>query len=191
MTSSDTAAPSEIRFYRSSEVPYGCFSNLYKADVVVRGRTYGCVEAAYQSLKPRKAEVREWLLSAPYPRLLANMAHILTRADIAPKWSEFKLTWMMECLQAKYEQNEYCRKLLVETRDAILIEAGNVDNDVNRRWGIVNGVGTNYLGRMLMMVRASIGGGASDDHEMARLIDDGKDDLEAWHAKVYSNDVEE
>lgn len=53
-----TVPPTEIRFYRANEKPYGAFSNLYKRELVFEGETYPTSEHAYQAGKPRKDAVR-------------------------------------------------------------------------------------------------------------------------------------
>ena len=65
----------EIRFYRANERPYGCFSNLYRSPVLFEAVLYPTAEHAYQAGKPRKPEVRDWLLAAPSPSLVAMAAH--------------------------------------------------------------------------------------------------------------------
>ena len=77
----------EIAFYRANDRPYGAFSNLYKRSVVFEGSEFPKAEHAYQAGKPVRREVREWLLSAPTPALLAMAAHGLFTWDIRPDWS--------------------------------------------------------------------------------------------------------
>jgi predicted NAD-dependent protein-ADP-ribosyltransferase YbiA (DUF1768 family) len=55
----------EIRFYRANEKPYGVFSNLYRSSIAFEGRRFPTAEHAYQYAKPRKEEVRDWLMAAP------------------------------------------------------------------------------------------------------------------------------
>ena len=179
------ATRAEIRFYRADEEPYGVFSNLYRSGIVVRGRTFRSAEDAYQSLKPRKSKVREWLLAAPSPRLTATTAHGLTRYDRFPGWGKLRYPWMIECLRAKYTQNQDCLDLLLGTASARLVECGLEDNAVNRRWGEVDGVGENLLGRMLMAVRADVGGAAYADLELDGLLEAGSELLGYWAGKVY------
>ena len=59
----------EIRFYRASEKPFGVFSNLFKRDIEFEDEIYPTAEHAYQAGKPRKQNVREWILAAPTPAL--------------------------------------------------------------------------------------------------------------------------
>ncbi len=77
----------EICFYRASDKPYGAFSNLYRREIEFEGEIYLTSEHAYQAGKPRKPEVRAWLMAAPSPALLAMAAHGLYYWDITPDWS--------------------------------------------------------------------------------------------------------
>jgi ribA/ribD-fused uncharacterized protein len=146
----------EIRFYRASEKPYGAFSNLYRRPIDFEGTTFPTSEHAYQSGKARKPEVRDWVLSAPSPALVAMAAHGLYYWDIAPGWSRTKFDRMRGVLRAKFTQHEDLKELLLSTGDARLVESATVDNEVNRLWGEVNGEGRNMLGQLLMELRASL-----------------------------------
>jgi ribA/ribD-fused uncharacterized protein len=146
----------DIKFYRANEKPYGAFSNLYRREIVFEGVTYPTSEHAYQAGKPRKDAVREWLLAAPTPSLLAMAAHGLYVWDIQPDWSKTKYDRMKRVLQAKFTQHEDLAKLLLSTGKARLVEAATVDNLVNRTWGEVDGVGRNMLGKLLMEVREEL-----------------------------------
>jgi ribA/ribD-fused uncharacterized protein len=144
----------EIKFYRSNEKPYGIFSNLYPSPVLFEDKLYPTAEHAYQAGKARKPEVRDWILSAPSPALAAMAAHGLYPWDVTPNWTEIKFDRMRRVLRAKFEQHPDLRELLIGTRQARLVEAGTVNNAVNRLRGKVNGVGQNMLGVMLMELRA-------------------------------------
>jgi ribA/ribD-fused uncharacterized protein len=146
----------EVRFYRSNEKPYGAFSNLFRRTIVFEGREFPTAEHAYQAGKARKEKVREWVLSAPTPSLVAMAAHGLYTWDIVPNWSEIKFDRMRQVLLAKFSQHNDLKALLLSTGDARLIEAGRVDNAVNRTWGEINGKGLNMLGVLLMEVRREL-----------------------------------
>lgn len=146
--------PAEIRFYRANEKPYGVFSNLHRREFQFEGMKFSTREHAYQYGKPRKPAVRDWLMAAPSPSLLAMAAHGLYSWDIAPGWSQAKVGRMRQVLYAFLCQHEDVRELLISTGDATIIEAATVDNDVNRFWGIVpSGEGKNTLGRLYMDLR--------------------------------------
>lgn len=146
----------EIRFYRANEKPYGVFSNLFRRAITFEDVEYPTAEHAYQAGKARKEAVRDWILSAPSPSLVAMAAHGLYTWDIAPNWSKTKFARMKGVLLAKYTQHEDLKQLLLSTGDARLVESATVDNAVNRLWGEVNGVGKNMLGTLLMEVREEI-----------------------------------
>lgn len=146
----------EIRFYRANEEPYGCFSNLYKRAVWFEDQVFETSEHAYQAGKARKPQVRDWILAAPSPALVAMAAHGLYWWDIRSDWSKIKFDRMREVLRAKFGQHEDLREVLLSTGDARLVESATVDNAVNRLWGEVNGVGKNMLGQLLMEVRAEL-----------------------------------
>lgn len=146
----------EIKFYRANEKPYGAFSNLYRRPVSFENVVYPTSEHAYQAGKPRKEAVRQWLMAAPSPSLLAMAAHGLYVWDVNPMWSKTKFDRMRQVLLAKFTQHEDLAELLLSTGDARLVEAATVDNAVNRLWGEVHGVGKNMLGTLLMEVRAEL-----------------------------------
>lgn len=148
----------EIRFYRASEKPFGCFSNLYRREMEFDGIRFPTAEHAYQHGKPRKPAVRDWLMSAPSPSLLAMAAHGLYSWDVAPGWSAGRYDRMRRVVLAKFTQHSDLAETLLSTGDARLVEAATVDNEVNRRWGEVNGRGTNWLGLILMDVRGMLRG---------------------------------
>jgi ribA/ribD-fused uncharacterized protein len=159
LRSKSGVAPSpqvEITFYRSNEKPYGAFSNLFRRTMVFEGREYPTAEHAYQAGKARKEAVREWILSAPSPSLVAMAAHGLYTWDIVPNWTEIKFDRMRSVLRSKFSQHEDLRALLVQTGDARLVEVGQTNNSVNRTWGEVNGKGLNMLGVLLMEIRTEL-----------------------------------
>ena len=154
----------EIRFYRANEKVYGVLSNLYRRPIEFEGETFPTAEHAYQAGKARKKEVKDWLMAAPSPSLLAMAAHGLYYWDIAPGWSTNKFARMKAILRAKFQQHDDLRQVLLSTGSARLVESATVDSTVNRVWGEVNGVGQNMLGKLLMEVRdelRGVGGTAS------------------------------
>lgn len=146
----------EISFYRANEKPYGAFSNLYRRTIVFEEVEYPTAEHAYQAGKARKDSVREWLMRAPTPSLLAMAAHGLYVWDVAPNWSKTKFDRMKRVLHAKFTQHEDLKELLLSTGNARLVEKATVDNSVNRLWGEVNGIGKNMLGQLLMELREEL-----------------------------------
>lgn len=148
--------PREVRFYRANEKPYGAFSNLYRRSIIFEGAEFPTAEHAYQAGKPRRDEVRDWILSAPTPALVAMAAHGLYTWDIVADWSVKKYDRMHRVLYAKFSQHPDLAKLLLDTGTARLVEVGRVPSTVNKTWGEVNGKGSNMLGRILMEVRSQL-----------------------------------
>src|SRR5260370_28871925 len=146
----------EIRFYRANEKPYGAFSNLFRRPIVFEETTFPTAEHAYQAGKARRPEVREWLMAAPSPALLAMAAHGLYQWDVTHSWSPIKFDRMRSVLHAKFTPQSDLRALLGSTGSARLVESATVDNAVNRLWGEVNGVGKNMLGTLLMELRMQL-----------------------------------
>src|SRR3546814_4904691 len=72
----------------------GAFSNLYRREIEFEGEMFATSEHAYQAGKPRKQAVRDWLMNAPSPALLAMAAHGLYYWDVAPGWSSTKFDRM-------------------------------------------------------------------------------------------------
>ena len=155
-TTNHSSIVEEIRFYRSNEKPYGAFSNLLRRPIVFEGIEYPTAEHAYQAGKARKEAVRDWILSAPSPSLVAMAAHGLYTWDIAPDWSKNKFDRMRSVLREKFNQHEDLRDLLISTGEARLVESCKTDNAVNRLWGEVNGKGKNMLGILLMELRSDL-----------------------------------
>jgi ribA/ribD-fused uncharacterized protein len=129
------------------------------------GQIFPTAEHAYQNIKPRRRVVRDWMLAAPTPGLLAAVAHALPYYEITPGWSSGRYARMQLVVAAKFRQHPDLAEVLLGTGDARLVETGTTDNEVNRRWGEVRAggawVGTNHLGLILMEVREAMrkGGG--------------------------------
>ena len=126
---------------------YRFLSNFFIVDVFYNGRRYVSSEHAYQAAK------------ADNPVLHNHIADLQTAGaakraggtiDVREGWHEDKLDIMMELVETKFRQNKDLMDLLIETGDAELIE-GNNHNDTF--WGTCDGLGSNYLGRILMNVR--------------------------------------
>ncbi len=161
--------PKEIRFYRANDKPYGAFSNLFPSPIAFEGRDFPTAEHAYQAGKARNVTVREWILGAPTPSLVAMAAHGLYTWDIVPNWSQIKFDRMRAVLRAKFTQHEDLRQLLLSTGEACIVEAGRVANGVNRTWGKVNGNGLNMLGVLLMEVRAELRDGVTKSRKALKV----------------------
>ena len=122
-------------------------SNFYEAPLVYKGLRYLNSESAYQGQKdPSRAE--EFVdLEAMKSKRLGR------KVTIRDDWDSVKLDIMYEIVLAKFTQNPELLDKLKATGDAILIE-GNYWHDTF--WGVCEGKGKNYLGKIIMKIRAEL-----------------------------------
>ena len=126
-------------------------SNYYVVPVTYNGLTFQSNEAAFQAQKTlNEGQRRKFTKLAPN-KAKAKGCNVLLRED----WEEVKRDFMRDFIHQKF-QNENLKKLLLATGDAELIE-GNYWHDYY--WGVCNGVGQNWLGKILMEERKQIKNG--------------------------------
>jgi len=163
-------------------------SNMYQTEIVFDaseevkkefpnidfdGQVYQSSEHIYQMLKsldPRWKQIIQEI-EDPHKTKTAAKKELSSSGDlfgskivIDKDFHEKKIEYMFLIVFLKFLQNKDIRKKLVETREEHL-EERNDWRDVF--WGTYNGVGKNYLGRILMHVRDIFNG--PDDYE--RIID--------------------
>lgn len=91
---------------------------------------------------------------ARFAPLAAGEAKKLGRTVVLrPDWNEVKVSIMRNVLALKFRQNPDLREKLLATGEAELIE-GNHWKDTF--WGVCNGVGENWLGKLLMELREEL-----------------------------------
>lgn len=141
--------PDTITSFRGA---YRFLSNFYQWPVLYRGLVFPTSEHAYQWEKPISINDKNEIFNAPTPSAAKRLANSYTKL---PNWDEIKLPIMEDILRAKFmgELSSPLDQWLLNTSDAFLIE-GNTWGD--RYWGQVNGEGENYLGLLLMKIRAKI-----------------------------------
>lgn len=132
---------------------YAFLSNMHAVDFEWDGRIYHSSEAAYQSAKSLDPAVRE---------RFSAMAGVTAKREgkkiaLRPDWEDVKDAVMEEIVFAKFSQNPELAQKLADTGDMELTE-GNRWHDTY--WGVdlMTGKGENHLGRILMKVRAQLGG---------------------------------
>ena len=139
--------------------PYEFLSNFYPAMVDLGGVEYPTVEHAYQAAKTLDEAEREEVRAAPTPgEAKARGQKVTYRVD----WEDIKVDVMRGLLRQKFA-GPPLRDRLAATAPRTLIE-GNTWGD--RFWGVFEGDGENWLGRLLMEIR-----------------DGGSDKLPAWHRR--------
>ena len=153
---------SEIRFFIREE-PYGWLSNFERTPLTIMVRwgtvTYPTNEHYYQAQKANCEEVHDWIAWAPHARLAMVMGRqiehnkYLNEKYMVPDWKHKKIDVMLEGLRHKF-QNTELKKLLLSTGDTVLHEG----NPEDFYWGLGDGTGKSWLGKLLMQVREEVRG---------------------------------
>jgi ribA/ribD-fused uncharacterized protein len=128
---------------------YRFLSNFEPCDVLFDGIIYPSSENAYQAAKSLDTEVRKKFvdISSTESKKLGKIVEIRT------DWNNIKLDIMYSIVFDKFTRNSKLGDQLIETGDKYLEET-NYWKDTF--WGVCNGVGKNWLGRILMDVREQI-----------------------------------
>jgi len=142
-----TTLPSEIDRFAGD---YRFLSNFYPATVVFEGLTYPDVEHAYQSAKTLDMNQRRRIAALPTP---ADAKHAGEALKYRPDWPQIKYQVMLTCVRFKFTHHPDLAAKLLATGNAYL-EEGNTWHD--QIWGVYQGKGTNWLGLILMQVRAEL-----------------------------------
>ena len=132
---------------------YRFLSNFWPAVVVDEGISYPRVELAYQAAKSLDLGERRRIaaLATAGEAKRAGEALVL-RED----WAGIKYAVMLRCVRSKFLHHAELGAKLLGTGDAYL-EEGNTWHD--EIWGVYEGRGTNWLGKILMEVRGELRGG--------------------------------
>ena len=134
----------------SFDKEYAFLSNFYEAPVEWEGITYPSNEHAFQAAKVINPVKRLEIAAAATPGQAKRMGRSV---NLRHDWEQVKYNVMLDIVLAKFHQHPDLAEALLDTGDAELIE-GNWWNDTT--WGVCNGVGTNWLGKILMSVRAQL-----------------------------------
>ncbi|CAM3199231.1 NADAR family protein [Deinococcus saxicola] len=119
------------------------------------GTVYPSVEHLYQAAKTEDSAAREQIAKAASPYAAKQLGKAPARGGVVvlrDGWTEMRLTVMRAALKQKFAHRAYA-ELLLATGDAELVE-GNVWGDTF--WGVCRGRGMNWLGKLLMEVRAEL-----------------------------------
>ena len=122
---------------------YRWLSNFWVHDPI-KGLT---VEHHYQAAKAK--HLADWLsiMAAESPFEAKKMGKEI---EIREDWDQIKLILMEQFTREKYATNHNLRQKLMETEGSLIVEE-NHWGDVF--WGVCNGAGQNYLGKIIMKVR--------------------------------------
>lgn len=170
-----------LKFFRET-APYGYFSNFWKhpRPLVYKGEKYPTAEHLYQARKfifedapAENAELVKQVRIQPTPAKAMFLARgrsnarwpwqmalsvvyndALKKGAVPdPKWDERRVDVMREVVALKAEQDEDFAGKLKATGDQVIEEASPYDDF----WGTgKNGMGKNWLGKILMEVRGKL-----------------------------------
>ena len=128
---------------------YRFLSNFELGDVIYEGIKYPSSENAYQAAKSLNLEIRNQFVN-----ISPNESKKLGRKiDVREDWEEVKYGIMYQIVLDKFSRNYELGDLLIETGDKYLEETNHWKDKV---WGVFDGVGKNWLGKILMDVRTQI-----------------------------------
>jgi len=142
---------SVINFYTTKD-DYGCFSNFSRHPVKLKGYVWKTSEHYFQAQKFAGTSHENEIRKTDRPMEAAKMGRDRSR-PLRKDWDSVKDNIMREVVYAKFTQNEDCKKVLLSTGDAKLVE--HTENDSYWADG-GDGSGKNMLGIILMEVRERI-----------------------------------
>jgi ribA/ribD-fused uncharacterized protein len=125
-------------------------SNMSSSTFKIGETDYPTVEHFYQAMKTDIPEERAKVLAA---KTAGEAKRIGRTVKLRKNWKQIQADVMMKALRAKFEQNPELRKKLIDTGEAELIEGNNWGD---KFWGMVDGEGSNYLGKYLMQIRKEL-----------------------------------
>jgi len=132
---------------------YTFLSNFYEAETEYDGVLYPTAEHAYQASKFLDEDLRETIRNADTPDKAKKLASTLDDAK-RKNWHKIKANIMMYIVMDKFLRNWELLEDLKATGDAKLVEGNDWGDDF---WGVYEGDGRNYLGRILMSIRVIFG----------------------------------
>lgn len=139
----------EIQTIDCFEGKHAFLSNFFSHEISIFGKSYPSIEHAYQAAKATTEEDSELIHYAPTAAAARKCGR---RIKVRDDWKSIKLSIMYALLRIKFS-DPVLRDKLLDTDCAILIK-GNWWGDIY--WGVHKGVGENWLGRLLMMLRANL-----------------------------------
>jgi ribA/ribD-fused uncharacterized protein len=139
-----------IRRFQYDDGTHSPLSNFYVSPFELDDYAWQTVEHYFQATKSSNPVGYHQVREAATPGEAKRLGRRVTlRAD----WEQVKLDVMRGALAAKFAKDSELAEWLLSTGDALLVE-GNTWSDIF--WGVCNGVGSNWLGGLLMMRRAEL-----------------------------------
>jgi len=131
-------------------------SNFKLCEVTYEEEKYKSVEHAYVAAKTTDLKTRETIRNFETP---AEAKKFGRQIELRDDWDKIKLNVMENLLRQKFHRGSELAQKLMKTWGYDLIE-GNNWGDIF--WGICDGKGKNYLGKILMRIRGELIMGEKD-----------------------------
>lgn len=128
---------------------YRFLSNFAPAKIVWEGIEYPTTEHAFQAAKTLDQASKLLIAAADSPGEAKKLGRkVAMRSD----WDMNKYHIMLQICRLKFADPKY-REQLLATNDAYLEETNTWGDKI---WGVCDGEGTNWLGKILMQIRQEI-----------------------------------
>jgi ribA/ribD-fused uncharacterized protein len=128
---------------------YRFLSNFFPGEVIYEGVKYISSENAYQAAKTTDVNIRKQFANLDSYASKKLGRKISVRED----WEDVKYQAMYDICYDKFTRNKQLGNLLKETGDRYIEETNDWGDVI---WGVCNGVGKNWLGKILMDIRTEI-----------------------------------
>lgn len=130
-------------------------SNFYPSSVEMDGVTYRSIEHAFQAAKTLDPKLREVIRRQAKPGLAKKEGR---KVPLRAGWDEMKVQVMRDLVRQKFNVHQVLKERLLATGDKHLEEKNTWGDDF---WGTYDGVGQNWLGKILMEIREELRAGAA------------------------------
>lgn len=141
----------KINFYKPKD-NYGCFSNFYKRSIIMDEKSWKTTEHYFQGQKFKETKWEDNIRNSASAWEVSQLGR---RRDLPLRkdWEIVKDEIMFKCVLAKFTQHSDLKKILLDTKDSLLVEHTEKD----KYWGDGgDGTGKNMLGKTLMKVRKTL-----------------------------------
>ncbi|SMM98514.1 3,4-dihydroxy-2-butanone 4-phosphate synthase / GTP cyclohydrolase II [uncultured Candidatus Thioglobus sp.] len=155
-------------YFRNKSMDCFEFSNFSDYPFILDGKHWRTVEHYYQAQKFYKhPEIYNKIQSANTADLAKTIADTYI-SKINTDWTKHRVAFMHNAVQAKFDQNQQLKAILLETEDKLIVERIDTDSF----WGDgKDGKGKNMLGKLLMHLRESFKNDKSQEMEGIELSD--------------------
>ena len=145
--------PGAIYFYEKGK-PYYEFTNFYQGKpVMIDGKLWPTTEHYYQAMKTEDKLLQEKIRQSPDVRTVFNLGQQISKR---PDWAKHSVNYMVKAVREKFTQDDQLNKLLLSTKDTVLVEAAGKRDSFYGAGG--DWKGTNHLGQILTHIRAELDG---------------------------------